>query len=205
MHLSVTSQCKVLSSEEVIHVNGVSMRLRILDVPGFTDSCILTKSDERNLEIFRLIVRVQEEIVMKFRRIVYFLPCRGPLEKVSKELHDELKAMHHFFGKSIFEGMVLAGTNPSSPRFQRLGIEFDPEDIESSRVVFQVAMRMATGDETLCCPPLVYIGLSQYPGSRIFSDILSAPVQSDEGLRLKFMRQEISVNADGATKDAITL
>ena len=38
---------------------------------------------------------------------------------------------------------------------------------------------MATNDETLSCPPIVYIGLSGYTQSKIITDIYFAHVQCD--------------------------
>ena len=38
--------------------------------------------DDSNLDIMRKIVRIQTALSMKFKRILYFLPVRGPLDLV---------------------------------------------------------------------------------------------------------------------------
>ena len=188
--LSVTTQCEVLATVQPIPISDVQIRLRILGVPGFSDPGMLTKgfsNYEGNLHLIRKIIRIQADLHLKFQRIVYFLPCRGPLEKADSVLQEELKVMYHYFGSSIFKCMVLVGTNPPTRRFQIEGMEFGDEDIARTQAVFQIAMRMATNDETLSCPPIVYIGLSGYTQSKIITDIYSAHVQCDcafEGLQL---------------------
>ena len=50
---------------------------------------------------------------MKFKRIIYFIPEQGLLERSHKVLLMEIEQMVHYFGKSIFECMVLVATvNP---------------------------------------------------------------------------------------------
>ena len=215
--LSVTTQCEVLATVQPIPISDVQIRLRVLDVPGFSDPGMLTKgfsNYEGNLHLIRKIIRIQADLHLKFQRIVYFLPCRGPLEKADSVLQEELKVMYHYFGSSIFKCMVLVGTNPPTRRFQIEGMEFGDEDIARTQAVFQIAMRMATNDETLSCPPIVYIGLSGYTQSKIITDIYFAHVQCDcafEGLQLDIQNdvctncsstiEYITVDANGEDKE----
>ena len=61
----------------------------------------------------REILRIQAIMRMKFQQIIYFISERGQLEKSHKVLLMELEHMVHYFGKSIFECMVLIATvNP---------------------------------------------------------------------------------------------
>lgn len=106
---SVT-RCQVLSS---VVEGGVPKKVRILDVPGFGSDSLTAENvdpDDVNVEIIRCVLRIQADIKMNFRRVVYFLPCRGPLEKADMELQKELEVMYKTFGNGIFESMILAGT-----------------------------------------------------------------------------------------------
>ena len=177
--LSVTGWCEVLGSK----VNNI----RILDVPGFSDSGALTKATggkvsvyQGNLLIFRWIVRVQAALKITTNRVVYFLPTRGPMEKVDGVLVDELKVMHHFFGTSIFENMVVVATNPKRKQYA-----FDDEDRRETQEVFHTALKLAIDDENVFCPPLIYIAISD-TGKDILAALESAPVKSKKGMELKF-------------------
>ena len=86
--VSVTNKCEILSNETVITVGGKRFKLRVFYAPGFSDSGqLMSKTGQRvgifegNLQIIRWIIRAQAEFGLKFRRILYFLPERGPLEK----------------------------------------------------------------------------------------------------------------------------
>lgn len=173
--LSVTTECKLLA-------NGTSM-IRVLDVPGFSGSADMVDKDkfsffhaedskektgtkvslsEANLQIIRWIVRAQMKADLKVKRIVYFLPGRGPPEKADKVLVDELKLLYHFLGKEVFDHLVVVATNPSKPKYQKKGMEFDKEDFKVVKRVLKRALHDATG-QYMPCPPVVYIGLNDTP------------------------------------------
>ena len=63
------------------------------------------------------------------RRVLYFLTCRGPLERADGVLQEEIKVMHDFSGMDIFNVMMIVATNRKDPRYQT---EFDEEDISST-------------------------------------------------------------------------
>ena len=178
--LSVTGWCEVLASKVY--------NVRVLDVPGFSDSGVLTKATgvkvsvyEGNLQIFRWIVRVQAALKITTKRVVYFLPTRGALEKVDGVLQDELKVMYHFFGSAIFEHMVVVATNHA--RKQKYG--FDDDDRRETQSVLHTALKLVTKDEDIFCPPLVYIALKD-TGMDILASLESAQVKSKKGMELKF-------------------
>ncbi len=158
--LSVTGRCKILSNENT--------KIRVLDVPGFSDSGTLQRETGQiisvyngNLQIVRWLVREQIQFQLKFRRIVYFLPVRGPLEKADGIIQDELKVLHHFFGKKVFDCMVIAATNPPKKRYQAM--KFEAGDYKEIKEVFDLALRMAIGFNDITCPPIVYFGLLDSP------------------------------------------
>ncbi len=158
--LSVTGKCKIMSNENT--------KIRVLDVPGFSDSGTLQKATGQkisvykgNLQIIRWLVREQIQSQLKVRRIVYFLPVRGPLEKADGMMQEELKMLNHYFGKDVFDCMVVVATNPPKKRYQALG--FDDDDHEESKKVFHLALKMAIGRKDIAFPPIVYIGLHDSP------------------------------------------
>ena len=174
--LSITEECKLMSNEV--------RNIRVLDVPGFSDSGTLQRAAGKkvsvfdgNLQIVRWVVREQLQSQLKMRRMVYFLPVRGPLEKADGTLQEELKVLHHFFGKQIFNNMVVIATNSPKKKFQDLG--FDEQDYEETEKIFHLAIQTAIGDKGIACPPIVYIGLNDSPQETL-SKITNAVVLRDD-------------------------
>jgi hypothetical protein len=192
-HLSVTGWCEVLASD--------TTNVRILDVPGFSDSGALSKSGPRisvqegNLTIFRWIVRVQCALHLHVNRIVYFLPTRGPLEKADGVLQDELKVMHHFFGESIFKNMVIAATN--SARRQECG--WNEQDDEETTKVLRTALQAVTGKQKTFVPPIVYIPIDA-TGEKILSDLKDAKVGSAKGMGPVKFRDDVCAKCSVQTR-----
>ncbi len=182
--LSVTAQCELISND--------ATNIRVLDVPGFSDSGSLQRElgqpltvYEGNLQIFRWIARVQITMVLKVRRLVYFLPNRGALEKADGALKEKLKLMNHFFGEAVFNNMVIVATNSPKLRHQQFG--FDESDVDETREVFHDALKLAINSKTIRCPPIVYISLKYDSGPEILDKLQTAPVLKDEVLPLKFI------------------
>ena len=195
-----TIDCEVLSNE--------TSKVRIMDVPGFFDGAsILSKQKENagaenqepmspvehldvnNLDIMRKIIRVQTTLAMKFKRILYFLPVRGPLERSSAHLVLELKWMAHYFGTAIFKSMVLVAT--AQARLSKMQIsdddKFPQEDIDLTKKFFQDALKevfSSTSERPLPDPPLIFVSLTN-TCEEILAKIQSVPVQQ-EGLYLQF-------------------
>ena len=167
---SVTKQCQLLSNE--------GSKFRILDVPGFADSETTKEVGvmKGNLQVFRWIVRTQQEHNLSFRRVIYFLPLRGCLERADGILQEEITVMYRFFGNAIFDIMVIVATNHR--RKQHHG--FTDEDYADTRRTFQRALQLAIrGNNIPPCPPIVYIPLGE---DDIAGRIITAPVLEDSHL-----------------------
>ena len=106
--LSETTQLKLISSE-------ISQN-RVLDTPGFATSGSLLPVIQANLELIHNIAQLQKVHSLKFRYVLYFLPCRGPPQRADRALKDEIAIVHHYFGESIWRRLVFVLTAP--PEFQ---------------------------------------------------------------------------------------
>ena len=91
-----------------------------IDAPGFSGSSAQQQKGtlQENVQIIECIGKAQDEFELKARRIVYFLPGRGPLEKSDGSIQEELKLLSHYFGKQVFDCVVVVATNPSKERYQ---------------------------------------------------------------------------------------
>lgn len=179
-------------------ISNETTRVRVLDVPGFfgTDvgemSAAQNTSDRVNksgLRIMREILYIQSKMRMKFRRIVYFIPDRGPLERSHKVLLMELEHMMHYFGKSIFESMVLVTTQPLDIyQYVPKGVTpFSDEAVAKTRESFSEALaQVMPEDERLPVdqPPIVFVSIRD-TCEDILEKVKEARVIRRE-LRLKF-------------------
>ena len=173
---SVTKTCELLA-------NDVS-RIRVLDVPGLSDCGDVPQGVsvfEGNLQRVRDVVRVQAATDLQVRRVVYFLPERGVPERADGGMQEELQTMHYFFGTAMFNCMVVIATNPI--RYQRVG--FSKEDLEDTEEVFHLALKRATGNDSIRCPPIVYIGFSD-DEAKVIEKLKSASVLEEGVLQLRF-------------------
>lgn len=185
---SITEKCELASNEVT--------RRRVLDTPGFssTNSKQHTTVYDDNLHIFRDIVRHQVLNKMTVRRILYFLPSRGPLLKADGTLQEELKVMYHFFGNKVFQCMVLIVTQEE--RYQC--IPFERKDYDQTQRVFQAAIKKVTGGQLQCdaTPPIVYIR-TEDDGNTIFKAIEDAPVMDGvHPFKLAF-RKDVCARCNG--------
>ena len=185
----VTRNCELISNE--------TTKVRVLDVPGFfgvdagdgngaspTDTSLppaLARAQNiahSDLGIMRKILHIQSAMGMKFKRILYFLPEKGPLRRDSGNLQMELGSMVHHFGKSIFECMVLIATLPETiyKHVNPNADLFSEEDMTTTQQVFQLALRrVLPGTEPLPKPPIVF--LSMFDSCElVFNKIHRAPV-----------------------------
>ena len=175
---SVTKECELVANERI--------KVRVLDTPGFADSGALEDKNatvyNANLRIFRGVVRehVDRSKNLQVRRMVYFLPERGPMEKVDAVFQEELRVMHFFFGDAIFKCMVVVATNHE--KFQEKPL--DKEDISKMEKIFAVALKNVTGGKGIC-PPIIYIGLNESE-KEVLRKIKEAPVIVDEVFIPKF-------------------
>ena len=187
-----TSKSQLFSNE--------TTTLRVLDVPGFfgnegdeaPDTELLTTAERATsagLGIMREVLRIQAAMTMNFKRILYFIPERGPLVRSHRNLQMELEQMVHFFGKSIFDCMVLITTvSPDVYEFIPPDVTpFSNDSMLKTRKKFQeVVDRVLPADEKLPQdkPPIVFISMND-SGEDIYRKILDAPVIYN-GVRLAF-------------------
>lgn len=168
--------CELMSNEKT--------RVRVLDVPGFSDSHAKQQATiQANMLIIKWIGTVLSELQLNVRRMVYFLPVRGPLEKADGAMQEELKMLNHYFRRDIFNCMVIVATNPPKERFQQAG--FDNSELEETKEAFQLALN-TTVEEDIECPPIVYVSLNDGP-KECLSKIQNALVlkESIKPLRIK--------------------
>jgi len=168
---SVTTDCVVLSNENSM--------IRVLDTPGFADSRTTQRYGllKSNLQVFRWILREQRTHDLKFSRVLYFLPSRGPLERADGGLQEEIKVMHDCFGQRIFDIMVIIATNNKRERYQKYG--FDEEDIALTQKVFMMAYEEITRQKLPFCPPVLYLPFNEQSCE---SKIVGAKVIAEEEL-----------------------
>ena len=176
---SVTKECKLLSNEHYI---------RVLDTPGFADSAMTKEHGlmECNLQIFRWILREQEEHDLAFCRVLYFLPNRGPPERAEGTLQEEIKVMYEFLGEDVFNIMVIIATNRK--KCQMVG--FDREDISITERAFSAAYEKTTGKSLRKCPPVLYLPFDE---TDAINKIVAAKVIEEEPLKKKAPAQPVVI------------
>lgn len=160
----VEKECKLLSNEQ---------NVRVLDTPGL----VLVREElvERNRLIFQRILQQQEKHDLDFRRVLYFLPFRGPPERADWTLQEEIKVMYEFLGEDVFNVMVIIATNR-----RKCQMEFDEEDISITEKAFTLAFEKATGKSLPKCPPALYLSLSE---TEVLSRVVATGVTADEPVR----------------------
>jgi hypothetical protein len=116
MHIyGSTSNCELLSNE--------STKIRVLDVPGFFGKdaageerdlhAMGQATQDTDLGVMRKILRIMRVHCLNFSRVVYFLPDKGGLKRTSQNLILEIGIMERYFGRAIFDNMVVVATIPS--------------------------------------------------------------------------------------------
>ena len=177
-------------------ISNETTKVRILDVPGFfgkdcdrTPEMAPNRVTAKALAIMREVLRIQATMRMNFKRILYFIPERGPLERCHEILRMELEHMVHYFGKSIFDCMVLAATiNPDVYQYLQPGVTPFSNDAEmKTRHKFQEALSLVLpqGEQLPSLkPPIIFVSMND-TCEEIFTKIKSAPVIFD-GVRLAF-------------------
>ena len=158
----ITKYCELLSND--------TSKVRVLDVPGFfgSETKIAGKDlygrveavASRNLQIMRKILHIKEVYNFKFNRVIYFLPEKGVLNRHSQILQMDIEAMETYFGRSIFDCMVVAATHPTSNyRYFPEGIDlYSQEDYETTQSHFQEALSSVFGDSSeVPKPPIVFL------------------------------------------------
>ena len=178
-----TEECELLSND--------STKIRVLDVPGFCGSeesnwSIRDRSFDSDLIIMRKIINIKMTKKFKFNRIVYFLPQKGAFKRENQTLQTEIGIMEYYFGRSIFESMVVVATFPAEVyKFIAKSADlFSDKQRERTRHFFQLAMERVFQCEDVPKPPIIFI--SQFDTcEEIFHKIKHSKV-SREGVELQF-------------------
>ena len=170
-----TMQSQLISNETTM--------VRVLDVAGFFESL------NPSANVMREVLHIQVAMRMDFKRILYFIPERGSLETSHKILRMELEQMVHFFGKSIFDCMVLIATvNPDVYQYIPPDIvPFSREAEMKIRTKFQEALDLVLppGEQLPDQkPPIVFISMND-TCEDIYANIKDAPVIYN-GMRLSY-------------------
>lgn len=136
---------------------------------------------ESNLHIFQSILEEQEINGLAFRRVLYFLPKRGPPECAEETLQKEIEIMYEYMGQDIFKVMVIIATNKPKSKCQ---VEFTKEDIDQVEEVFTQVFNKIVTDYTLpFCPPVVYLPVA--PDPDLVDKIVLAKVISSTPIKLR--------------------
>lgn len=178
---STTKQCQLFSNEDA--------KLRVLDTPGFDPSNFredgFQTAHQANLGIIRQIVRLQVHRNLIFKRVLYFLPVRGPLGIADASIQQEIKLMKDFFGIAVFDVMIVIATMDPL-----LGMdEFPKEAMKKTEKVlqhcFELVFAHKEGEEGPDAPnpPIVYISIND-KGEKIRERIESTKVRNQQGLTL---------------------
>ena len=188
MHVNEsTLKCELFSNE--------TTKARVLDVLGFfremtaaqveAASTIMPHIQVLHLSTMRSILHIQTIMKMKFQCILYFLPCQGPLKIISSALQEELKLLAHYFGKSIFQTIVLVATldevtYDNIP--EGIDVKFSLDKLEDSRSTFQEVLKKFLPVDTPN-PLIIFISLRETCES-ILNKVKQAEVDLD-GLELE--------------------
>ena len=165
MHIyESTDQCELLSNE--------TTNIRILDVPGFFGKNAarevrdldqrMEETKKTDLETMRKVLRIKNAHGLNFNRIVYFLPDKGSLKRTSQNLIIEIEIMEKYFGRAIFDSMVVVATL-SADAYEH--IEDGKKDLfseakfEQTRTHLQEAIREIFKCSDVPEPPLIFISL----------------------------------------------
>ncbi len=184
---SVTKDCVLLSNEKT--------RIRVLDVPGFYSTLSSHQAaaqqvaNQDNLGIMRQILRIQAVKQLHFRRILYFLPFRGVCERADRNFQEELKVMYHYFGRVIFDSMIVIATE--RPR-KSTSDAFNDEDASEVQIVLKRTFQLALAapnqnpDEIrdIPQPPIYYLSLEE-SNSDIIDKLRQKKVAREGGLQLQ--------------------
>ena len=174
---SVTRSCTVVSNEFT--------KIRVLDTPGFADSkeTKITGVLKGNLQIFRSILRSTGENSLAFRRVLYFLPQRGPMERAEATLQEELKLIYGYLGNDVFKRMIIVVTY-----YKKAQQIPDEEDIQMTKEAFMSCLEAITDDhgEGIIdkCPPLLHI---PYNEKSLIAKIKGARVLCDSPMAIKIV------------------
>ncbi len=180
-------------------------KIRVLDVRGFFGTTPANNGEnpnqkDRSLHSFtvtamnansahlgtmRSILHIQASMAMKFRRILYFLPCRDTLESSSIPLREELQLMYFFFGQSIFKTMIVVAT--LGPVFYKAvpkdtEVTFPQDELDKCKATILGELKELMPTDTPQ-PPIIFISQNETCES-ILEKVKNTQVAND-GLHLQ--------------------
>ena len=145
---TTTRTCELLSDE------SGTPKLRVLDVEGFAPT-----NRQKNISILEEVERALYAHKLKFSRIVYFLPVRGRLQKADYNIFEELDLLKVFFGKSIFDSMIIICTEDPLDDV----IKWPPPKMKHTKEAFLGVLRDVIGQPEYPDPPIVFLPHSATP------------------------------------------
>ena len=167
-----------------------STKVRVLDVPGFfgagdAGASVASAGEKAHNAInvalgrMRNILQIQTAMHMKFRRILYFLPVHGALKRSDSHLETELTTMAKYFGKSIFNSMVVIATLSSEAYDSGNPVTFSDKAMGQTKRHFGDALSRVLHDEAdMPEPPILFISM-QDTCEEILANVKAAQVASD--------------------------
>ena len=147
--------------KQLFRIVSNKQSIRVTIAPGFGNFSNDTEVNsvcDRNVGSVRLIFKLQRELKISFKRVVYFLPFRGPPGRADGYLKDELKCLWNFYGERIFRCMVMIATNSPDAEYQEIG--FSESFQRKSKSVVEHVLSEVSGVHSATCPPIAYLSLS---------------------------------------------
>ncbi len=171
-------------------VSNESTKVRVLDVPGFfgegdAGACIASAGEKAQHSVsvavgrMRMILQIQTAMHMNFRRILYFLPLHGALKRLDAYLETELTTLAKYFGKSIFNCMVVAATMPSEAFEDGNQVTLSDRAIAQTKQNFAAILsRVFPNERELPDPPVIYVSMAD-TCEAVLAKVMNAPVACD--------------------------
>ena len=171
-------------------ISNESTKVRVLDVPGFfgegdAGACIASAGEKAQHSVnvaigrMRMILQIQATMQMKFCRILYFLPIHGALKRLDSYLETELTTLAKYFGKSIFNCMVVAATMPSEAFDDGNRVTLSGASLAKTKQNFVALLsRVFPGEKNLPDPPVVYISMAD-TCEAVYATVMGARVACD--------------------------
>ena len=153
-------------------ISNDSSRVRVLDVPGFfgerdAGASFAPAGEKAHnsvkcaLQRMRKILQIQTAMYMKFRRILYFLPNRGSLNRSDSYLETELTTLARYFGKAIFECMIVVATLSVEAYEGGNTVVFSDKAIQKTKENFRVVLsRTLPNERGLPEPPILFVSMT---------------------------------------------
>jgi hypothetical protein len=171
-------------------ISNESTKIRVLDVPGFfgegdagtslTNSVrVASRAAQIALRRMRNILRLQSELKLKFKRILYFLPVHGALRRSDAYLEMELATLAKYFGKAIFDNMVVITTMSPEAYDDGNKVSFSEKAMTTTKKYFNAALSLVLPDEEPSPQPSFLFVSMANTCETILANVKSAHVACD--------------------------